>query len=148
MLRYKSAWMPVAGTAEDQMQSYSGESQLERRELAAGTRAGAWGRARIESGGRFSPHIRHLTAPRIVWAQPANRRLLFRNFERSLYLDISPRIPRRPVVRRVVRPAERRPPPSGSAGARADRDPPTAPAQISAVCGVRSTHLEVCVRRV
>ena len=54
MLRYKSAWMPVAGTAEDRMQSYSGESQLERRELAAGTRAGAWGRARIESGGRFS----------------------------------------------------------------------------------------------
>ena len=54
MLRYKSAWMPVAGTAEDQMQSYSGESQLERRGLAAGTRAGAWGRARIESAGRFS----------------------------------------------------------------------------------------------
>ena len=48
MLRYKSAWMPVAGTAEDRMQSYSGESQLERRELAAGTRAGAWGRARID----------------------------------------------------------------------------------------------------
>ena len=91
MLRYNSAWMPVAGTAEDQMQSYSGESQLERRELAAGTRAGAWGRARIESGGRFSPHMTCLTAPRIVWAQPANRRLLFRNFERSLYL--SPRVP-------------------------------------------------------
>ena len=89
MLRYKSAWMPVAGTAEDQMQSYSGESQLERRELAAGTRAGAWGRARIESGGRFSPHIRHLTAPRIVWAQPANRRLLFRNFARGLSRSIS-----------------------------------------------------------
>ena len=54
MLRYKSAWMPVAGTAEGQTQRYSGESQLARRELAAGTRAGAWGRARIESAGRFS----------------------------------------------------------------------------------------------
>ena len=54
MLRYKSALMPVAGTAEDQTQRYSGESQLAQRELAAGTRAGAWGRARIESAGRFS----------------------------------------------------------------------------------------------
>lgn len=86
MLRYKSAWMPVAGTAEDQMQRYSGQSQLARRELAAGTRAGAWGRARIESAGRLSPHTYKTshTAPRIVRTQPANRRLLFRNFARGL----------------------------------------------------------------
>ena len=90
MLRYKSAWMPVAGTAEDRMQSYSGESQLERRELAAGTQAGAWGRARIESAGRrevlASHKTSHLTAYR---AGPAGQSaIIIPQFcERSLYLS-------------------------------------------------------------
>ena len=57
MLRYKSAWMPVAGTAEEQMQNYSwrGGSWLLGRGLGPGG-----GHVLNPAGGSPSPHIRHL----------------------------------------------------------------------------------------
>lgn len=60
MLRYKSAWMPVAGTAEDQMQSYSRESQLVRRELAAGARGLGPGLGPVGGGALRATHRRHV----------------------------------------------------------------------------------------